>query len=128
MNSTAAQNLFPDGDTLIPRFRELGDLTLDLFHRDARIDARWLGLHPREFALFWRLSDQPGTRMSRKQLLADVWRINYEPETNSLAVHVARIRAKLQPFGMASIVVTHPEGGYFIQPPANSGEFARERE
>jgi two-component system OmpR family response regulator len=104
---------------MIPRFREVGEVTLDLLHRDARVYDRWLNFHPREFELFWRLADEPGKRLSKRTLLADVWRINFEPETNSLAVHVARIRAKLQPFGLASILVTHPEGGYFLE--ADSG-------
>ena len=85
---------FPGSDTLIPRFREAGDLTLDLFHRDGRVEDRWLGLHPREFELLWRLAEQPGQRTTREQLLADVWRIHFKPETNSLTVHVARVRAR----------------------------------
>ena len=54
-----------------------------------------------------------GERLTRRQLLADVWRITFEPETNSLAVHVARVRAKLEPFGLARMLATHPDGGYF---------------
>lgn len=123
MNSIAAKPLFPDDDTLIPRFREAGDVTLDLFHRDGRVDDRWLGFHPREFELLWRLAQQPGQRMSRRELLADVWRIDYEPETNSVAVHVARVRSKLGPFGLSSILATHPEGGYYLDAPASPGSF-----
>lgn len=112
---------------MIPRFREAGDVTLDLLHRDGRVVDRWLGLHPREFELLWRLSEQPGTRLTRKQLLADVWRIDFEPETNSVAVHVARVRAKLEPFGLAPILVTHPDGGYFLDtPPGPSAFYFRE--
>ncbi len=121
MNSICGNALFPDSDVMIPRFREAGDVTLDLFHRDGRVDDRWLGLHPREFALVWRLAQQPGTRMTRRQLLAEVWRIHFEPETNSVAVHVARVRAKLEPFGMARLIGTHPHGGYFLDAPPASG-------
>ncbi|MEL7444623.1 MAG: winged helix-turn-helix domain-containing protein [Pseudomonadota bacterium] len=124
MNSTAAFNKFPDGDTLIPRFREAGDVTLDLFHRDGRVDDHWLGLHPREFELLWRLAEQPGIVLSRRQLLEDVWRITFEPETNSLAVHVARVRAKLQPFKLDHILATHPHGGYFLDSPPGMSAFS----
>lgn len=123
MTTISTNSLYPDSDTLIPRFREAGDVTLDLLHRDGRVVDRWLGLHPREFELLWRLAQQPGQRMTRRQLLADVWRITYEPETNSLAVHVARVRAKLEPFGLARIVATHPEGGYFLDAPPGPGHF-----
>lgn len=97
---------------MLPRWRDLGELTLDLFHRDARIGGHWLGLHPREFGLLWRLSDNPGERVTRKQLLADVWRINHEPETNSVEVHVSRLRSKLALAGCEALVETAPEGGY----------------
>ena len=124
MNKTAATNLFPDGDTLIPRFREAGDVTLDLFHRDGRVEDRWVGLHPREFELLWRLAEQPGVPMSRRELLADVWRISFEPQTNSVAVHVARVRAKLAPYGLDGILATHPEGGYFLDSPPGPSAFS----
>lgn len=97
---------------MLPRWRDLGELTLDLFHRDARLGSRWLGLHPREFGLLWRLSDNPGERVTRKQLLTDVWRLNHEPETNSVEVHVSRLRSKLALAGCEALVETAPEGGY----------------
>ncbi len=124
MNSNAVSSLFPDSDTLIPRFREAGDVTLDLFHRDGRVEDRWLGLHPREFELLWRLAEQMGEPMTKQQLLADVWRISYEPETNSVAVHVARVRAKLASFGLSGMLVTHPDGGYFLDAPPGPSAFA----
>lgn len=124
MNAVPPSGQFPENDRLIPRFREAGDVTLDLFHRDGRVEDRWLALHPREFELLWRLAEQPGERLTRQQLLADVWRINFDPETNSLAVHVARVRAKLEPFGLARMLATHPDGGYFLNAPPGPGHYA----
>lgn len=114
MNSNAAYSIFPDNETLIPRFREAGDVVLDLIHRDGRVEAKWIGFHPREFELLWRLAEEPGRRMTKKQLLADVWRLDFEPESNSVAVHVARVRAKLSTFGLENIVATHADGGYLL--------------
>lgn len=128
MKPIPTASLPPDGDTTIPRFRVAGEVTLDLFHRDGRVDDRWLGFHPREFELLWRLAEQPGTRITRKELLRDVWRIEHEPETNSVAVHVARVRSKLEPFGLATILVTHPDGGYYLNPPASDIRFVQEQE
>ena len=96
---------------------------LDLFYRDGRVDDRWLGLHPREFELLWRLAEEPGQRMTKPELLADVWRIHFEPETNSLAVHVARVRAKLEPFGLAHLLATHSDGGYLLDVPPEPSAF-----
>jgi len=120
---TSAYHTFQNSDALLPRFREVGDVTLDLLHRDGRVDDKWLGLHPREFELLWRLSDTPGKRVDKQTLLADVWRISFEPETNSLAVHVARVRSKLQPFGLDHILATHPDGGYYLDMPSDQSGF-----
>ena len=51
-------------------------------------------------------------RGAGKQLIKDVWRLNHEPETNSVEVHVSRLRAKLAGAGCESLVETAPEGGY----------------
>ena len=128
MNAAAVTTIYQDDETFIPRFRMAGEVTLDLFHRDGRVEDRWLGFHPREFELLWRLAESPGEPITRKQLLSDVWRIDYEPETNSLAVHVARVRAKLSAFGMADILATHPEGGYLLDAPSTAGLFRFETE
>ncbi len=100
---------------MLPRWRTVGPLTLDLFHRDARRGGRWLALHPREFGVLWRLADAPGKRVTRSQLLRDVWRLNHEPETNSVEVHVSRLRSKLAEFGCGGLVATHPRGGYRLK-------------
>lgn len=76
--------------------------------------------HPREFGLLWRLSDHPGEVVSRRQLLEDVWRIRHDPETNSVEVHVSRLRSKLAACGCAALVATVPEGGYRLAPDADA--------
>nr|WP_298930712.1 winged helix-turn-helix domain-containing protein [uncultured Erythrobacter sp.] len=124
MNSNAAYSIFPDNETLIPRFREAGDVVLDLIHRDGRVEAKWIGFHPREFELLWRLAEEPGRRMTKKQLLADVWRLDFEPESNSVAVHVARVRAKLSTFGLENIVATHADGGYLLNAAPSPSAFS----
>lgn len=124
MNAAKPVSDSPDHDVMIPRFRMIGEITLDLFHRDGRIADSWIGLHPREFALFWRLAQQPGVPLTRRQLLAEVWRIHFDPETNSVAVHVARVRAKLEPFGLARLIATHPGGGYYLDPSSLEADLA----
>jgi DNA-binding response OmpR family regulator len=94
--------------------RAAGPLTLDLFHRDARVGERWLALHPREFALLWRLAERPGETVPRATLLREVWRLEFEPGTNSIEVHVSRLRAKLALAGIEPLVETVPPGGYRV--------------
>lgn len=101
---------------MLPRHRDLGRLRLDLLARDGFADKRPLGLHPREFALIWRLADMPGVPASKAMLLSDVWRLGHIPETNSLAVHVSRLRTKLALAGLDGLVQTAPSGGYLLAP------------
>lgn len=96
----------------VPRCRQVGQLRLDLLRRDAVVAGRSLGLHPREFALLWRLADAPGLPVSASALIGDVWRMAFRPETNSLAVHVSRLRAKLRLAGLDGVIETLPDGSY----------------
>ena len=107
----------------LPRLRMAGPVELDLFHRDGRTDGRWLGLHPREFELLWHLSESPHTRVSREELLRKVWRLDHVPETNSVEVHVSRLRAKLAVSKVAWLVETDPDGGYRLGGPPDEGVF-----
>jgi DNA-binding response OmpR family regulator len=109
---TARANRVDEMFSRLPRWRTVGGVVLDLFHRDARRGRTWLGLHPREFGLLWRLADAPGVAVTRRQLLHDVWRISQEPETNSVEVHVSRLRAKLALAGVGELIETVAEGGY----------------
>ncbi len=102
--------------TAVPGRRRHGVLDLDLLLRDGTVRGSRLGLHPREFGLLWRLAQAPGKPVSPDDLLAEVWRMNFKPETNSLAVHVCRLRAKLASAGLAGIVSTTPEGCYALIP------------
>ncbi len=98
------------------RWREYGPLRLDLIQREAFAHKQALGLHPREFAVLWRLMESPGTPVQKHELLRDVWRLTHAPETNSLAVHASRLRAKLTMAGLPGWIQTVPAGGYQLTP------------
>lgn len=98
----------------LPRHRRLGDLELDLLAREAYGQGKSLNLNPREFALIWRLADSPGEPVSKQDLIQDVWRMGFVPETNSIAVHMSRLRRKLSFAGLAGIITTAAAGGYCL--------------
>lgn len=100
--------------TRIPRSWHIGPLTLDLIHRDAQTGGRWMALRPREFELLWRLAEARGRPISRKALLRDVWRLHHDPGTNSVEVHISRLRARLAQFGVEGLVRTDDSGGYLL--------------
>lgn len=97
---------------MVERHREVGALNLDLLTRDGYVAGRRLGLHPREFELLWRLAEEPGEAIPVVTLLREVWQLSFLPETNSLAVHVSRLRAKLRLAGLDGVVETAPNGAY----------------
>ena len=99
----------------LPRRREHGPVRLDLLHREGWVGRHRLGLHPREFALLWRLAESPGEAVSPGTLISEVWNLSHRPETNSLAVHVCRLRAKLAVAGLPDLLRTSPTG-YLLMP------------
>jgi two-component system OmpR family response regulator len=105
------------------RWRRLGLLRLDLVQREAYVGARPLGLHPREFAVLWRLMENPGQAVEKGDLLRDVWQLSYVPETNSVAVHASRLRAKMASAGLAGWIQTTAGGGYRMEQNGLDKEF-----
>lgn len=110
----------------LARYRSHGGLRLDLLFRDGLVAGKALGLHPREFALLWRLMETPGETVEKAELLREVWRLSFVPETNSMAVHVSRLRAKLARAGLQGWVETGVGGGYLLVPlPGAPRQFGR---
>jgi len=103
-----------DNALALRRFRRHGGLRLDLLDREAYVRGQPLGLHPREFAVLWRLMDAPEVPVEKLDLLRDVWRMAHVPETNSVAVHVSRLRAKLATVGLGEVIESTPGGGYCL--------------
>ena len=96
-----------------PAIRHHGRLELDPGARDASVHGQRLRLHPREFLLLWRLSDEPGVAIPRTELLRDVLGLTIEPQTNTLAVHVCRLRKKLHTARLSHLLVTGPGNGSY---------------
>lgn len=106
----------------IQQRRRIGALMLDIVAREGYVAQRPLRLFPREFELLWRLSERPGETLCADVLLRDVWGLSFRPETNSLAVHVSRLRAKLRVAGLDGLVETTADGGYRLAAGA-TGDF-----
>ncbi len=56
------------------------------------------------------LLENHGRVVTRSALLHDVWSIDFDPETNVVDVHVARLRKKLDRFGPPLIQTVRGEG------------------
>lgn len=72
-----------------------GPVVLDLRRRRARINGTDLALPQREFMLLLHLMSRPGQVCTRRELLADVWGLQFNPGSNVVDVYVRRLRGKL---------------------------------
>jgi len=87
-----------------------GDLELDPIQRRATRAGQPMNLTPREFDVLWLLIQAQGRVVSRSELLHRLWDLDFDPETNSLQVHVSRLRRKLSKGGKAQIETVRGEG------------------
>ena len=73
---------------------QTGGLRIDLQRREATLDGRELDLTRREFDLLAYLAARPGVVVSRRELLAEVWRQPYGTD-QTIDVHLSWLRRKL---------------------------------
>lgn len=73
----------------------IAGLTLNRVSRKAQWHSALVVLSQREFCLLEYLMRSPGHIFSRKQILLQVWNINFDPKTNVVDVCIQRIRKKL---------------------------------
>jgi DNA-binding response OmpR family regulator len=74
----------------------LGGVLLDRRRRHASVDGQQLRMTPKEFALLEHLMTRAEEVVSRTELLEKVWDFHFDPGSNVVDVHVARLRAKLR--------------------------------
>ena len=66
-----------------------------------------------EFDLLRVLAQHPGRLVTHRQLLLDVWGSDHDEDTRDLRVHIAHLRAKLEPDARRpQYVITQPGVGY----------------
>jgi two-component system response regulator MprA len=96
----------------------VGDVMLDLSEGVATRGSRNLILTGIEFRILAALMRSPGQLVTYAQLAEAVWAVTTGPESNSLEVHVSRIRQKLETGGEPRLVQTVRGIGYrFIAEP-----------
>ncbi|MFF8715882.1 response regulator transcription factor [Streptomyces sp. NPDC015184] len=76
------------------RVLRVGGLAIDPERRQATLDGTQLALTRREFDMLAFLTERPGVVVSRKELLAEVWRQPYGDD-QTIDVHLSWLRRKL---------------------------------
>jgi DNA-binding response OmpR family regulator len=73
----------------------VGGLIIDERTRTVSLDGADLELSPKEFELLAYLAGRPGTVISKKELLANVWHMPYGGADKTVDVHLHWLRRKL---------------------------------
>ncbi|MGB8621535.1 MAG: response regulator transcription factor [Paracoccaceae bacterium] len=74
---------------------EIGDIDVDLGARTVRRNGRPVPLTAREWVLFEAFVQRPGQLLSKAQLEERLYSFDTEIESNTIEVHVSRLRKKL---------------------------------
>jgi DNA-binding response OmpR family regulator len=75
-------------------------------------------LTPREFALLEMLMRRAGTTVTRRELLSEVWSLDFDPRSNLVDVYVRYLRRKL---GSGWITTERGVGYQIVEPNADAG-------
>jgi DNA-binding response OmpR family regulator len=73
----------------------VGQIAIDLDAQEARFEGRPLDLTAREFELLAYLAERPGSMVSKRQILAEVWHQPYGGADKTIDVHLSWLRKKL---------------------------------
>lgn len=82
--------LAPGGDRMT-----VGGLVIDISAREAVLDGVALELSPKEFDLLRSLAERQGEVVTKRELLAEVWREPYGGSERTVDVHLSWLRKKL---------------------------------
>lgn len=91
------------------------DLELDVLKRRATRSGQVLNLTPQEFLLLEYFCRNAGRVVTRSMLLAEVWGMQFQPDTNMVDVHIYRLRGKIDTEGRESRIKTLRGVGYVFE-------------
>jgi len=75
---------------------------------------------PKEFQLLEYFLLHPEEVVRRTTLLEKVWDMHFDPSSNVIDAHVARLRKKLDKAGASAIISTRRGIGFVLEPPTHS--------
>ena len=93
----------------------VGDLELDLLSRSVKRSGKAIDLLPREFSLLEYLMRNAGSVVTRTMMLENVWDYHFDPQTNVIDVHIARLRQKIDKDFPTPLIHTVRGAGYSLR-------------
>ncbi|PKF63098.1 DNA-binding response regulator [Psychromonas sp. psych-6C06] len=96
---------------------EIGGLVLNLLSQKVTYHEQPILLQNKEFILLSYLMQHVDEVVSRMRLFEAVWDYHFDPKTNVIDVHIAKLRKKLEVPGHNSPIETVRGAGYVIRQP-----------
>jgi DNA-binding response OmpR family regulator len=94
---------------------EIADLVIDPLARIAKRGGEPMDLTHREFDILYYMARRSPEVVTREELLKDVWRVEFDPGTNVVEVHVFNLRKKMEDSGGRRLVHTVRGQGYKLE-------------
>ena len=92
----------------------VGTLVLNRLHHQVYRDAEPIKLTPKEYKLLEYFLLRPKQVISRTELLEKVWEIQFDPHSNIVDAHVARVRKILRTIDGAPQIETARGFGFIL--------------
>jgi two-component system, OmpR family, KDP operon response regulator KdpE len=95
---------------------EAGDVRVDLAGREVKRAGTPVHLTPTEYKLLSLLIRHAGKVLTHRQLLKEVWGVNYADQSHYVRVYVAQLRQKLEADpARPRLILTEPGVGYRLK-------------
>jgi two-component system copper resistance phosphate regulon response regulator CusR len=95
-----------------PELLRIADLEINLLRRRVTRAGRHVALTRKEFELLLSLARRAGQVVPQTRLIEEVWDMNYRVESNTLAVHMHRLRSKIDGPGKRRLIRVERGLGY----------------
>jgi two-component system OmpR family response regulator len=99
----------------------VGNLVLNRLTRRVTSGGKDVDLTSMELKLLEHLMLRAGETVSRSELHDKVWDMHFDPSSNVIDAHVARLRKKLQKAGASAAIATRRGIGFVLEPITPSG-------
>jgi len=93
----------------------IDNLVMDLVGHKVLRGGKELTIQPKEFQLLRYLLEHQGQVISRTLLFESVWDYHFDPKTNVIDVHVAKLRKKLEENEQPQLIHTVRGAGYVVR-------------
>jgi two-component system, OmpR family, response regulator len=93
---------------------EVGDLVLDKFQRKVKRGNLSILLQQREYQILLVLMENAGNIVTRKMLIEQVWKYDFDPPTNIVESHLSRLRTKVDKGFPVQLIHTIRRSGYCL--------------